>query len=104
MFISILGRQPALGAAELEQIYGSASVSWFSPQTVTIKSPDFDFERLGGSQKAGRVVLELPRGDWRAVSMRIVRHYTDTLKDVDYKVTLGISVYGIDAPIRDIQK
>ena len=63
MYIAILGRQPALGVAELECLYGAAAVRWFGAQAATITSDIFDFERLGGSQKAGRVVLEL-RGNW----------------------------------------
>ena len=56
MHITILGRQPALGVAELEQLYGADNVRWFSQQAALVDSPDFDFETLGGSQKAGQVV------------------------------------------------
>jgi len=65
MYIAILGRQPALGVAELECLYGGAAVRWFGAQAATITSNTFAFERLGGSQKAGRVVLDL-RGNWLA--------------------------------------
>ena len=43
MHIAILGRQPALGMAELEQLYGSTAVRWFSDTTAIIDSPAFDF-------------------------------------------------------------
>ena len=87
MYIAILGRQPALGVAELECLYGAAAVRWFGGQAATITSDTFDFERLGGSQKAGRVVLEL-RGNWLAVSRQIVRHYSAQWQGAPHKITL----------------
>ena len=103
MHIAILGRQPALGMAELEQLYGSTAVRWFSDSTAIIDSPAFDFERLGGTQKAGRVVSEL-RGDWRQVSMKLVSAYTQAWADHEGKITLGISAYGFKTTPRDVQK
>lgn len=104
MYIAILGRQPALGMAELERLHGSDQTRWFSDQSALIDTTSFDFERLGGTQKAGRVVAELPRGDWRQVSMKLVRAYTEAWKNTEGKVTLGISAYGFDTSPRDIQK
>jgi len=103
MHIAILGRQPALGMAELEQLYGSRAVRWFSDTTAIIDSPAFDFERLGGTQKAGRVVSEL-RGDWRQVSMKLVSAYAQAWADHEGKITLGISAYGFKTTPRDVQK
>lgn len=103
MHIAILGRQPALGVAELEQLYGSDAVRWFTDQSATIDSSRFDFNRLGGSQKAGRVVTELS-GNWRSVSMRIVKEYSATWAEYSGKITLGISAYGFPVSARDVQK
>lgn len=103
MYITILGRQPALGMAELERLYGAKSVRWFSDMSAIVESDDFDFERLGGSQKAGRVVAELS-GDWRRVSMKLVSAYVQAWSDHEGKITLGISAYGFKASARDVQK
>ena len=103
MYITILGRQPALGVAELERLYGSAATRWFSDISATVDTPAFDFERLGGSQKAGRVVARL-HGSWRQVSQKIVAAYLEAWANRDGKITLGISAYGFDASPRDIQK
>lgn len=103
MHIAILGRQPALGVAELERLYGAQAVRWFSENTATVDSSRFDFNRLGGAQKAGRVVAELS-GDWRKVSMRIVKEYTAAWAGRTGKITLGISAYGFNATSRDVQK
>jgi len=103
MYISILGRQPALGMAELERIYGAKNTKWFSNECAAVNVDDFDFERLGGSIKAGKVIMEL-NGNWRDASDAIVEHYTADWATMDYKITLGISAYGFKAANRDIQK
>jgi tRNA G10 N-methylase Trm11 len=103
MFITILGRQPALGMAELEQLYGSGSVQWFGDIAALVDAVNFDFERLGGSQKAGLVTQEL-RGDWHAISMKLVSEYTSKWATHSGKITLGISAYGFAVSSREVQK
>lgn len=103
MYIAILGRQPALGMAELERLHGSDNVHWFSNESATVKSPVFDFNRLGGSLKAGRVVMEL-NGGWGNISRALVEHYSIAWQDVDHKITLGLSAYGFGVTARDVQK
>jgi len=71
--------------------------------TAIVTTDTFDFERLGGTQKAGRVVAEL-HGDWRQVSMKLVSAYTQAWAGSEGKITLGISAYGFKASPRDIQK
>jgi len=102
MYISILGRQPAISIAELERVYGD--VRWFSETSALIKTDNLDIRDLGGTQKAGRVIAELPQGDWMRASMKIVQHYSKAWAGYEGKITLGISAYGFKADIRDIQK
>jgi tRNA (guanine10-N2)-dimethyltransferase len=104
MYIAILGRQPALGMAELEKLHGSANTKWFSDQSALIEAESFSIDHLGGSQKVGEVVLDLPGGDWHRVSMKIVQNYVRKWANFEGKITLGISAYGFDTPARDIQK
>ncbi|MET0980386.1 MAG: methyltransferase domain-containing protein [Candidatus Saccharimonadales bacterium] len=104
MYIAILGRQPALGMAELEHLYGATNTHWFSDQTATIKTNSLSIERLGGTQKAGRVVIELPASDWHRVSQKIVQAYTQAWSSFEGKITLGISVYGFPIDGREVQK
>jgi len=103
MYIAILGRQPALGITELECLYGADSVRWFSDTSATIDSSDFNFERLGGAQKAGRVVASL-HGDWRQIGTQLISTYAESWKGRNGKITLGISAYGFTASARDVQK
>jgi tRNA G10 N-methylase Trm11 len=106
MHIAILGRQPAISIAELERVYGD--VSWFSEISALVQpsaEADYiDIQRLGGSQKAGKVVLQVPGRDWRAASLKIVQHYSKAWAKKDGKITLGISAYGFSEGPRDIQK
>lgn len=103
MHIAVLGRQPALGIAELEQLYSSSNVRWFSDCTATVASKEFDFNRLGGSQKAGKVVLE-HTGNWRTTSSWISKEYSKKWSNHAGKITLGISAYGFSVSPRDVQK
>lgn len=106
MYIAILGRQPALGLAELERVFDGAQR--FSDQSATFEAESVDVQRLGGSLKVGRIVLELPGGkkqDWRSISMKIVQHYSRHWAHYDGKITLGISVYDVRGTTgREVQK
>ncbi len=102
MYIAILGRQPALGSAELERLYGD--VTWFSRLAAIVNTPELDLARLGGTQKAGRIVAELPHGDWVHASRKLVAAYAEAWREHEGKITLGISAYGFREDARDVQK
>lgn len=106
MYIALLGRQPELSIAELERVYGD--VDWFSEQTATFETNSdsvmVNIQRLGGSQKLGKVIMEGPAGDWRKASDAIVRHYSQEWARFDGKITLGISAYDFQTNSRDVQK
>ncbi len=105
MHIAVLGRRTDISIAELEAVFGSDNVNWFSGDTALIEHEAVDVNRLGGSPKIGKVITHLPRSDWRKVASEVVRLYSDTWKQAEGKITLGISVYGSDAiPPRDVQK
>ena len=76
-YIAILGRQPALGTAELERTYGGTAVTPISLQSVIIDCEDFEIQRFGGVLKAGKIITELQPSNWRQVSQRIVQLYSD---------------------------
>jgi tRNA G10 N-methylase Trm11 len=103
MYIALLGRQPALSIAELERRF--TRVSWASPTAALIdREHPIDIQTLGGTQKLGRVIFSIPARDWRGVSMKIVSHYQKAWANETRKITLGISAYGFDTSVRDIQK
>lgn len=103
MHIALLGRQPELSIAELERVFGD--VSWFSSQTALIKSDDpINIQALGGSQKIGRVTLQLETTDWRRVSDALVKHYSKAWANAPGKITVGISAYDFTANAREVQR
>lgn len=104
MYIAMLGRQPALGMAELERIYGSAAVHWFSDQSATIETDGLDISRLGGTLKAGVVIATIPSGDWRTASTKIIQLLGKEWSAHEGKITLGLSAYGFPVSARDVQK
>jgi len=103
MYIALLGRQPELSIAELERLF--PKVSWYSSQTALVDAKqNFDIQRLGGTQKAGRIAFELQGNDWRKVSDAVVRHYSQAWEKAEGKITLGISVYDLTVSPREVQK
>lgn len=103
MYIALLGRQPELSIAELERVYGD--VSWFSREFAAVNTDKLDIQRLGGTQKAGRVILTLPTTDWRKVSEAVVKQYAKTWSGREGKITLGLSAHGFDSlSTRELQK
>lgn len=104
MHIAILGRQPELGIAELERVFGGNAVKPVSPQTVTIDSDDFDVQNFGGVPKAGKIVTTLPRTDWHQISQKVIQYYINEWASFEGKITLGISVYDLNITAREVQK
>ena len=104
MFIAILGRQPAIGIAELEKVFGGRAITPLSNTAVRIDGPSFDIQQFGGIQKAGQIILELPPSDWSQTSRKIIQHYSNIWQSFDGKITLGISAYGFRISSREVQK
>lgn len=102
-YISLLGRQPELSLAELEQVFGNVTPLGDIAATFESQVPP-DIQTLGGATKIGTVVAEFDAEDWVRLSRRIVQYYTDRLRSFDGKVTIGISVYGNDIHPRDVQR
>ncbi len=104
MYIAILGRQPALGIAELERVFGGNNVTPLSNLAAVIDTNTLDIQKLGGVLKAGTVTIDITSGDWHKVNQKIVQHYTRVWSSFEGKITLGLSAYGFDIDPRDVQK
>ena len=103
-YLAILGRQPAIGIAELERVFGGKSITPLSNQAVKIESDNFEVQRFGGIPKAGRIVMEFPRSDWHQISQKIVAYYMHEWANSSGKITLGISTYDCLVNAREVQK
>lgn len=93
----VLGRQPALGLAELESLYGAEAVRACGAGCayVTTDKP-VDFARLGGSMKQAVVLSELGSTNWKIVEKELtglMRSSAFTLP-TSGKFHLGLSAIG----------
>ncbi|HRF28771.1 MAG TPA: DNA methyltransferase [Candidatus Saccharibacteria bacterium] len=99
MQIAILGRQPALGLAELEQVFGAQTIEPFADQFAFVDA-DISLERLGGTTKVAKHLTTLPTANPQKVFDYCRRELPKHLQYVpEGKLKLGISLYGFDMPI-----
>lgn len=101
----ILGRQPALGLAELESLYGAAALTPIRPGAALLDVPahTVPFDRLGGSLKLTKVLTTLPSTDWRKIEGHLGDLLPALLSEVpEGKFRLGLSVYGLHIRPNDI--
>ncbi|HSX07244.1 MAG TPA: hypothetical protein VLG92_06005 [Candidatus Saccharimonadia bacterium] len=96
--ILILGRQPALGLAELESLYGAASLTMVLPHVAIINKPasEIDFTRLGGSTRLAEVVATVPNKLWKDVEKQLAKSIVEIATALpEGKLQLGFSCFGI---------
>lgn len=96
--VAILGRQPALGLAELESLYGASVMKPVASGAalLDVDSKDIDFKRLGGSIKLARTLTIIDGTDWADVEAHLSEHIPEHLRHVPAgKFRLGLSVYGL---------
>lgn len=99
--ILILGRQPAISAAELESLYGANSIKLISNQALLLdKNPvDVDFERLGASIKLGQILSSCNYRDLKKTVSNVVSSLN---LPQNGKLNIGISGYGLKMSSREI--
>ena len=98
--ICILGRQPALGLAELEALHGADHVEPLSTHVagLTLEASDIDFTRLGGSTRIASVIGEVESVAWPQIEKALRTSALHVAKRLpsEGKIKLGLSVYGLD--------
>ncbi|MDO8265658.1 MAG: hypothetical protein Q7T41_01795 [Candidatus Saccharibacteria bacterium] len=95
--IAILGRQPALGIAELESLFGADAVHPFGTQAciVDLTPNDIDFDRLGGSVRIAKILTKLPSTNWKEIEKYLIDTTPEHASFIDGKLSFGISVFGL---------
>ena len=103
--VCILGRQPALGLAELESLYGSGHVRRLgSHALMDIPAKDINFKQLGGTIKVAKILAERPNLNWKELASYLIGSVPKYAKDLPAgKFTLGLSAYDIDVPVTQIE-
>lgn len=102
----ILGRQPALGLAELESLYGAEKLEPLGSQAVIV---DVDpcllaFDRLGGSVKFCKLLTTLDTTDWKQIEKFLLQAspgHSQTMPEG--KMQLGLSLYGFSESVKRIE-
>lgn len=101
----ILGRQPEIGIAELESLFGNDAITVIGRGGVLLgKDPaEVPFERLGGSIKLAEVITTLPSSQWRDIEPRLEDLLNNVLSGLpDGKIKLGLSTFGIKVSSREL--
>lgn len=102
----VLGRQPALGLAELEGLYGSAAIRPVGTHAAIV---DVDpcllaFDRLGGSVKFCKMLTTLDTVHWRDIEKFLVQvspGHSQTMPEG--KMLLGLSIIGFDIGLKQLE-
>jgi tRNA (guanine10-N2)-dimethyltransferase len=102
----ILGRQPAIGLAELESLYGAQAINpLVGAAVIDVDPKDIDFSRLGGAMKLTLVLHELDTVDWFVIEKYLLKMVPEHLQYLpDGKLTLGLSTYGLSATVNMLTK
>ncbi len=104
MYIAILGRQPVLGIAELEKVFGKDKIEPISPESALVDTETLEIQRLGGVMKAGKIIVTLKKADWSQMNQKIIQYYIRKLSSMDGKITFGISAYNLKISGYEVQK
>ncbi len=96
--IFILGRQPAIGRAELESLYGADRIQPLSDTVVIsdVLPDDVQFRRLGSSVKFGAFLGIIKKAAMPSLHLQLESYINRCVESIgDGKVQLGISAYGV---------
>lgn len=99
----ILGRQPELGLAELESLYGAAKVRRVGDKAAVVAVDPclLAFDRLGGSTKFCKVLKELDTTDWQKIEKFLVEVSPGHSGRMPAgKMRLGLNVIGLNVGIK----
>lgn len=104
--ILILGRQPALGLAELEGLYSADKVKPIGSQAALVQVDPclLAFDRLGGSTKFCRHLTTLETTNWKEIEKFLVQTSPGHSERMpEGKMRLGLSVIGLNVPLKQLE-
>ncbi len=103
--LCILGRQPAIGLAELESLYGAEKLQPVGTGAVllNIDPADVPFAYLGGTVKFCKVLTKLDTTSWHKIEKFLSSAVPDHASKLPAgKLKLGLSSYGIDVSANQV--
>jgi tRNA G10 N-methylase Trm11 len=104
--IAILGRQPKLGIAELESLYGASHIRPLQDAALLdIPTKDISFKRLGGTLKLGQILTVLPNTRWQDILQYLLDKIPEHMQyQPAGKFTFGLSIYGLPVSVAEQTK
>ncbi|MEX0881739.1 MAG: DNA methyltransferase [Candidatus Saccharimonadales bacterium] len=104
--LCILGRQPKLGLAELESLYGAEHVMPLGGAALLdIPAEEINFKSLGGTIKTARILARLPYSDWKQLTNYLQVNIPEHLSHLPKaKFTLGLSLYGLKLSVPELNR
>lgn len=96
--VFILGRQPAIGRAELESLYGSSHVHPLLDNVVLsdIAAQAINLRRLGSSVKVGQFLGVIPKAAIPNLHQPLGQFVTECTNSIsEGKIQIGLSAYGV---------
>lgn len=106
MIIAVLGRQPSIGIAELESLFGADILRPAGNECalLDIEPKDFPFKRLGGTMKVAKVIATINTSDWNEIEKNLSRELPRHISHMSPgKVRIGFSAYGFDASTQQLR-
>lgn len=107
MTICILGRQPRLGMAELESLFGGDSLQPLGASAALVEvDPDsISHAHLGGTIKVAKLVTTLHTTNWRDIAAYLQNYVPEHSTHLpNGKLTLGLSAYGLRTNAATLQR
>lgn len=103
----ILGRQPQLGLAELESLYGAGKLRLVG-QKVAVVDVDpclLAFDRLGGSLKFCKILTTLQTTNWKEIEKFLIQVSPGHAERMpEGKMRLGLSNIGLNVDVKQLEK
>lgn len=103
--VLILGRQPALGLAELESLYGADKLRPIGGNAalLNVDSKEVNLARLGGTVKVCKLLSELNTASWHDIHDFLIKAVPDHLQYLpEGKLHFGLSVYGLPVSLKHL--
>lgn len=104
--ILVVGRQPAIGFAELEAVLGADHVQPFGKETMLsdIEVKDIPFERLGGTMRLAKILTPIEAKTWADIEKHLLKTVAEHASYVPGKLSFGLSIFGFQAKVDQVSK
>jgi hypothetical protein len=104
--IFILGRQPAIGRAELESLFGAEHLEPIGDHAMACDIPleEIPFDRIGGSIRLAKPIGEFPTTNWPKVAQTTIKLLPRLIDSMppEGKIKVGISAFGMSVNERHL--